>query len=300
MINIHFRSSNSVRVKLMGGIGNQLFCYFAGYHLSQKNNADLEIDTTAIKRSGPLEQSTIEEMGLSGNFVFNSRNGLNRYLCRILRRLNLFIPSLYKITKYYSNTEIGFDAKLDVLKLPVTIDGYFQSYKYVDPYIEQIRPLRLQKKSQWLSERENELSGVNFLAIHVRRGDYSNLTDTFGLLSLQYYLNGIRLARGLGCDGPIVVFSDEIKVAREMLSESIGENVYWIDPPLSSPPIESIHLMSLARCIIIANSTFSWWGATLSKSDSIVFAPSKWFRKKQDPFDLLPPHWKIIDSTWID
>lgn len=284
----------------MGGIGNQLFCYFAGYHLSQKTKSDLEIDTTSIKTHETSSQSTIEELGLSGNFVFCSRNGLNRNLFRILRSLNIFIPGLYKITNYYSNTEVGFDAKLDLLRIPVTIDGYFQSYKYVNPYIDQIRPLRLQKKSQWLSDRENELSGINFLAIHVRRGDYSNLTDTFGLLSLQYYLDGIRLARELECHGPIVVFSDEINVAREMLSESIGENVYWIEPPLSSPPIESMYLMSLARCTIIANSTFSWWAATLSKSDSIVFAPSKWFRNKQDPIDLLPPHWKIINSSWID
>jgi len=284
----------------MGGIGNQLFCYFAGYHLSQKNRADLEIDATAIKKNVMLNQSTIEDLGLSGNFVFNSRDGFNKNLHRILRRLNLFIPSLYKITKYYSNTEIGFDANLELLRSPVIIDGYFQSYKYVNPYIDQIRPLKLQNKSKWLSEIEHELSEVSFLAIHVRRGDYSNLTDTFGLLSLEYYLNGIRLAREFGCTGPLVVFSDELDVARKMLSESIGESVYWIDPPLSSPPIESLYLMSLAQCVIIANSTFSWWAAALSKHNSIVFAPSKWFRNKQDPSCLIPPHWKIIDSKWID
>ena len=294
------RSSNKVRVKLMGGIGNQLFCYFAGYYLSQKNNADLEIDTSAISKIGIPDQSTIEYLGLSGNFIFNSRDGLNRNLYRILRKLNLFIPFLYKITRYYSNTEVGFDPKIEPLRSPVMIDGYFQSYKYVYPYIDQLRPLKLQKKSKWLTEIEHELSGLSFLAIHVRRGDYSNLTDTFGLLSKEYYLNGIRLARELGCAGPLVVFSDEIDVARKMLSESIGESVYWIDAPLSSPPIESLYLMSLARSLIIANSTFSWWGAALSKNDSIIFAPSKWFRGKQDPAYLLPPHWKIIDSKWID
>jgi hypothetical protein len=284
----------------MGGIGNQLFCYFAGYHLSQKNNADLEIDTTAIKKNIILNHSTIEDLGLSGNFIFNSRDRFNKNLYRILRRLNLFIPNLYKITKYYSNTEIGFDAKLELLRSPVIIEGYFQSYKYVNPYIDQIRPLRLQNKSKWLSEIEHELSELSFLAIHVRRGDYSNLTDAFGLLSLEYYLNGIRLARELGCTGPLVVFSDEIDVARKMLYDSIGESVYWIDPAPSSLPIESIYLMSLAKCVIIANSTFSWWAATLSKDDSIIIAPSKWFKNKQDPSYLLPPHWNIIDSKWID
>ena len=290
--------TNAVRTKVVGGIGNQVFCYFAGYHLSQKLKASFEIDTSDIRTSQGLHKGSIEELKIQGKFVFYNKSNFRKFILRLFRKAHLIFPGLHRITNYYASAEIGFDPYLETLKTPIRIDGYFQSYKYVYPYLDQLTPLELNQRSEWFNSMKFELQGSDFLSIHIRRGDYVNLSSSFGILGLNYYLNSIKLARQLGCTGKFVIFSDSMSAAKKMLASSIDGDVIWIEPPQIATPFESLSLMSLAGANIIANSTFSWWGAALNKNQSVVIAPSKWFRNKIDPSHLYPSHWHTVESTW--
>lgn len=290
--------TNTVRTKLVGGIGNQLFCYFAGYHLSRKLKASFEIDTSDIRTSQPLHKGSIEELNIQGKFVFRDNGNFKKLIFRLFRKAHLTFPGLHRITNYYASAEIGFDPYLETLNTPIRIDGYFQSYKYVYPYLSQLTPLELNQRSEWFNSMKSELQQSDFLSIHIRRGDYVNLSNSFGILGLNYYLNSIQLARELGCKGKLVIFSDSISAAKKMLTGSIDKDVIWIEPPQISTPFESLILMSLAGANVIANSTFSWWGAALNQKQSVIIAPSKWFRNKTDPSHLYPTHWHTVESTW--
>jgi hypothetical protein len=96
---------------------------------------------------------------------------------------------------------------------------------------------------------------------------------------------------------PLWIFSDDIENVKTEFKFIKSMNVHFVKAPDNSDPAESLILMSLASSIIISNSTFSWWAATLSSGAKIV-APSKWFKDMDDPEDLIPDHWIRIDSQW--
>jgi hypothetical protein len=73
-----------------------------------------------------------------------------------------------------------------------------------------------------------------------------------------------------------------------------------LSPPPDSDPVESLLLMSSTTYIAISNSSFSWWAAKLSETDTLVFAPSKWYELRNDPIDLIPDSWIRITSDWME
>jgi hypothetical protein len=132
--------------------------------------------------------------------------------------------------------------------------------------------------------------------IHVRRGDYVGNLGA-GLLSSEYYNYAIRILNG--SQRNIWVFSDDIQVAKGEFSKYSTSNWRWIGSSELSSPSQNLYLMSLAKDIVIANSTFSWWGAMLNHKKNVV-APEKWSRNQEDPRDLYPPEWKTIQSSWVE
>jgi hypothetical protein len=97
---------------------------------------------------------------------------------------------------------------------------------------------------------------------------------------------------------PIYIFTDDINSARQMFDDSLDVAINWITPPSDTDPAESLLLMSKAKVNIIANSTFSWWGAALNETGKVVLAPEKWFKAMPDPEFLYPPEWLRIASQW--
>jgi len=145
------------------------------------------------------------------------------------------------------------------------------------------------------------LASERFLSIHVRRGDYVGLGDLFGLLGGKYFLDSIQALRSMGCHwSRIVVFSDDVVAARDLLEKSLeGENVSFIEPPEGSDDAESLVLMSLAAHHIISNSTFSLWAALLGKSNAQVVAPEPWSKGLSEPREMLPSEWLRIDANFL-
>jgi hypothetical protein len=237
---------------------------------------------------------------LPGTFFEIPSSPVQILLSRVRNKLTRALRTFRFSKNFFVSNEIGFDSLLDKVSSPASIQGYFQSYKYFRLCSEDIKVIKLKNPSSWYLETEKTLSSKKFTSMHVRRGDYVNYSQTYGLLSVKYYEDAIRNLSQQNHLYQLHIFSDDIEAAHEMLKHSVPEDAIWIDPPNESNPVESLMLMSLASSNIIANSTYSWWGATLNRSKSAVIAPGKWFRSMKDPAFLYPPEWKLIESKWED
>jgi hypothetical protein len=288
----------AITTKVVGGIGNQLFCYFAGYYLANKLGYRLKVDVSDIRKKRSVHDVSIEVLDLPGAFFETTSTSAQLFLNRIRNKTNRIIPKLRISRNSFVSKEIGFDPLLDKITSPSTIQGYFQSYLYFSSYPRNGQGVKLKNPSSWYIQMEKNVANQEFTSLHVRRGDYRNHSETFGLLSVNYYEQAIRLLSQRGELHTLLIFSDDIQAAREMLKFVAPADSVWINPPKESNPVESLLLMSKAKSSIIANSTYSWWGAALNFEKGIVIAPKKWFRSMPDPQDLYPPEWHTIESYW--
>jgi hypothetical protein len=193
---------------------------------------------------------------------------------------------------------LGFDEKLLVQTPPITIAGYFQTRDYfLKCTSRETVSLNLRKPTDWFLRMEKEVSQEKILAIHVRRGDYLPLKESFGLLSDQYYTAALERAKQDFNYEKIWVFSDDLDTAQQLL---YGINdLSFIEPPVFSNPVESLVLMSKCRSFIISNSTFAWWAAILNSSNQVIY-PNPWFRNSNYSQDLCVPEWIPLESKWED
>lgn len=176
--------------------------------------------------------------------------------------------------------------------------GYWQSEKYLSDVSETIRADFTFRHP--LSEQNAELAGrigqTMAVSLHVRRGDYVSDTKTnaaHGLCSLEYYRAAVlHIAKHV--ERPkFFVFSDDIAWVKTNLK--IDYPCRYVDHNLGAESYNDMRLMSLCRHHIIANSSFSWWGAWLNpRADKLVIAPRKWFANESDTKDLLPIGWKTL------
>ena len=175
------------------------------------------------------------------------------------------------------------------------LTGYWQSEKYFQQASLAIRAdftfrHPLEKHN---AEIARKIGQVNSVSLHVRRGDYASNPETnvtHGLCSLEYYQAAIRHVSDRVKQPYFFIFSDDIDWVKDNLeTEFPGQ---YIDHNQGAESYNDMHLMSLCRHHIIANSSFSWWGAWLNpRQDKVVVAPSRWFNNGPDTKDLLPDNW---------
>ena len=185
---------------------------------------------------------------------------------------------------------------LDFLFLPLNTKdnhgtdlwGYFQSEKYFAHCEDEIRTV-----FEWDENKFNHLPAIGdgVIAIHIRRGDYVGNADYVNL-SMQYYIDGVKFIQKNYPDAKyVLVFSDDIKWCKQhQILLASGLNITFSDCNV----IEDLYLMSKCKYHVIANSSFSWWGAWLANSQMVV-APGAWLKgelqKRCTEEDLIPTHW---------
>lgn len=159
----------------------------------------------------------------------------------------------------------------------VALHGYMQAHEYFDHIEDFIREVFRFAYGYILNEP--------FIAIHVRRGDYTGISEHHTLLGKDYYDAALSL---LPKDLKRVVFTDDKITAKEVVP-----SFYWM---FDGSPEDDMRLMTKADYHVIANSSFSWWGAWLSKSKKVI-APKAWFGPKSAHLsteDLIPKYWDQI------
>ena len=292
-----------VVVKLIGGLGNQLFQYAAGRSLAHRLKAKLKLDVSAFQsyklRTYKLSHYSIKEEFASENEIagfesleFSRRKHFINVLCGYVaptKKKVIFREPVLMPVRREMFGEVG----------SFYLDGYWQSEKYFSHINNIIREeFRLKTCLSGRSLRmANEIQGCNSVSMHIRRGDYAYNPKTntvHGVCEKEYYYRCVEKIASTTPDLRIFIFSDDMGWVVENMrlpcrtthvAHNGEENDY-----------EDLSLMSMCKHHIIANSSFSWWGAWLSTNpDKIVFAPREWFRDASiHTSDLIPKDWVVL------
>lgn len=295
-------------VKVIGGLGNQMFQYATARAISSRTKKDFKLDLSDFATYEHHEYSLdhfkiIEKVATDAETHRFKKyqiflNKLPKIFSKILKKLGLdkVILSRGRYIKEYS---FPFDPKVKNLSDDAYLDGYWQCEKY----FEDIRGI-LKKEFSMKDQLGNEGKEIarkirsvkNPICLHIRRGDFADKPEQakfHGLCSMEYYYKAVELMAAKVKDPHFFIFSDSIdwvrqnfKIAHPMTFNGQG----------AAKNYEDITLMSFCKHHILSNSTFGWWGAWLGETpEQIVIAPHKWFNKPVDIRDLMPSRWIQLD-----
>ena len=168
------------------------------------------------------------------------------------------------------------------------LKGYFQSYRYLQdlPELLRLSPTDMNRVQELL----HPFPGKTRVSIHVRHGDYLRLQHFHNVLSLDYYRKAWELIQKPGEEYDVLLFSDDPEWCRK--------NFSWIPNAriIQETDYVELYLMSQCKHNIIANSSFSWWGAYLNKNPGKrVVYPSRWIQYNVDISDLIPAGWFRVE-----
>ena len=289
-----------VIVRLMGGLGNQMFQYAAGRAVAHRNQTQLKLDVSALERdaarSYKLHHFNIEASIVAPDKVtrFTKEDLWSRILRRVER--HLLPPSRRAM---FAQRVDHFDPDILRLRGNVYLKGYWQSEKYFKD-IEHI--IRQDFTFRHAPDAENQrlartIANTNSVSLHIRRGDYvSNprFSRKFGVCSLEYYQSAAAKVAAKVREPHFFIFSDDIDWARDNLR--LQHPLTFVAHNGVDKDYEDLRLVSLCSHHIIANSSFSWWGAWLcAYPEKIVIVPKRWFKEPgRDTRDLIPASWSRI------
>ncbi len=286
--------ARAVSVRIVGGLGNQLFGYAAGAALAGQRRAALTLDTSHTRHGITDHGLAITGFDLPGTWRPERRwwSTPGRYPSRAWARLIRKSPWLRRRLRIYSSDVVGHDRAILQLPAGTALRGYFQSWKLAATAMDYGMPRRpeLRQPSQWALDLARRSAAEKPLIVHVRRGDYA-LVPQFGLLDSDYYARAIARHRSRGITGPVWIFSDDHRAAATMVT---GEVITG-----APDAAHEMWVMSHGAAYVIANSTFSWWAAWMSGSRTPVVAPAPWFAQGPVVDGLIPPEWDLLDAQWL-
>lgn len=288
---------------VIGGLGNQMFQYAAGRALSIKFDASHLLDVgdfAGYRLHQGFELARVFTCPVTLAEPEDVRAVLGWQSSRLARRI-LARPELRYFRKHNFIVEPHFHYWPDIndVQLPHYLTGYWQSEHYFIDVAQIIRAdfTFRQPLSGRNLELAKEIETVNAVSLHVRRGDYVSDPKTMatnGICSPSYFEAAICHISAY-VDAPhFYVFSDDMEWVRANLNIDEYPCCY-VDHNSGMDSYNDMRLMSLCRHHIIANSSFSWWGAWLNpRDDKIVIAPQRWFANGTNTKDLLPLDWVAL------
>jgi hypothetical protein len=295
-MNIFERACFLIRMVLKGGLGNQLFQYALGRHLSLINNTKLLLDISSFKND-PLRSYRLGSFNLPHDVLIS--DDLNYLKNKVLNKIfkNCFSRLSFLRNENYI-LEKSFKFRPEILNCHHNsqLDGYWQSQKYFQEIASIIKTDLTLKNlvSPHLNHLVKQILCSKSVSLHIRRGDYATNPVTaayHGMCPIEWYDQALQKILELEGDVSIFVFSDDIEWAKNNLIVPV--NTTFIEPSASGKEAEDLYLMSLCKHNIIANSSFSWWAAWLNPNiEKIIIAPAKWFSgANHDTKDLIPSDW---------
>jgi hypothetical protein len=289
---------SEVIARIEGGLGNQLFQYAAARSLADHLGCDLALDLRGLAKSGD-RQFQLNLYHIRANIARSeilsslpswrpSRWG------RIRSSLAQTMPALFSYPAFWSRT-FAFDARFEHISQPVYLVGYWQSEKYFAWNREcLLNDLRLMDPVSPASPMLDLIRSTRSVALHIRRGDYvsnASAAKFHGLCDITYYQRAVDALKSRFSDIQIFVFSDEPDWALANLRLGVTTHIVNENPPEKG--YLDLELMRECQHHVIANSSFSWWGAwRCNKPDQIVYAPRRWFADPAvDTTDVVPTRW---------
>jgi hypothetical protein len=280
-----------IYIEIMGGLGNQLFQIFCGIAYSLENKIPFKINANKFDLVSPVDNIS-KRPTYWNNFLIN--------LSKFTYQEQLAIPT------YIERTHFRFK-KIPLITQDFKLHGYYQSYKYFDEqYTNICKMINLDNQKAAIFEKHKLLleKVKKPISIHFRIGDYVKNQVIHPILNTSYYVKSINYLKsrlsnfeenyyllifGEYCDNEKILSNIEI------IKENSNIEIVICDYVI--PDHEQLLLMSLCSHNIIANSTFSWWGAYFNNNyTKIVCYPSIWSSLINDVNDLFPQDWKNISS----
>ncbi len=301
----------TVYTAIKGGLGNQMFQYAAGKSLASVAGCGLKLDLSfydkpgrATPRDYRLNVFRLDPTIAGASELAAVKGSLSKMFLRSRKRRKKARTLLRPLGRWitgnvYEEPHYHFDPGLFECRAPVLIDGYWQSERYfagIGDIIRRDFRLREPLSEDSLRMAEEIAEASVSVSVHVRRGDMANnpaIHANFGVCSLDYYRRAIDLIRACQPDPRFFVFSDEPDYVRRTFDFCPDHRL--VDGNADRPE-EDMFLMSQCDHQIIANSSFSWWGAWLNeRPDKVVIAPRQWFSaaklQRRNTMDLYPDGW---------
>ena len=292
-----------VIAKLIGGLGNQMFQYAFGYCLAKRNNSIFKLDTSKFS-DYKLHKFSLDHLNINSNFatVSEIKKMQNYSNSPIAKLRNLFSLSSNHLNSHHiTEKSFNFDKEISNLKGNYYLDGYWQTEKYFLDYQDLIRnEFKVKSDPDDINKKFiNQITNSNSVSIHIRHGDYlinSKTKTVHGVLPLSYYNQAIAIIKNKVTNPVFFVFSDDIEWAKQNLNKDVP--IFFMDHNNADKNYEDLRLMSLCKYNIIANSSFSWWGAWLNDNpNKIVIVPQQWFGDSSKNInDLIPKNWLKINN----
>jgi hypothetical protein len=287
-------------VKLLGGLGNQMFQYATARALAEKHSTILKIDVSEFELY-KLHRYSLHCFNIWEYLASRTEVEDILYSANLFKKIK--IKSLIKlgIKDGRDNswiTEKQFNFSPEILNLPnnILLDGYWQSEKYFADITDILQREFVVKYQQDNHSRQfaELIQNTQSVSLHIRRADYVQNTVTnqiHGICDQDYYACAVRYISERINNPHFFVFSDEPQWAKDNLK--LGFPTTIVDCNDASRNYEDLRLMSMCQHNIIANSSFSWWGGWLnSNSDKLVIAPKKWFNDQtRNTKDIIPERW---------
>ncbi len=287
---------------IMGGLGNQLFQIFTTIATS------LNHDKMFIFAYDDISPSSVKRYTFWNSFLNNLipyTNKNNKISSDIIKHFPVYRETLHNFSEIPDNNT------------HMNLFGYFQSYKYFEKHINYINNLiKLDEQRNSIVSRHpnyftnNTNKCFSTISIHFRVGDYKNIQDCHPIMTLNYYINAIRyiFSRDLTINNNIIFFyekNDKDYVYEHFINHIkaypyTSHKINFIDIDFNIDDWKQMLLMSNCNHNIIANSSFSWWGAYFNNNPyNIICYPDKWFGPKladKDVSDMFPNNWNKINS----
>jgi hypothetical protein len=279
-----------VIAQIDGGLGNQMFQYALCQSFVGKG-VKVKLDISKF-RAGHLHNGYELEriFRLQERYCSRSERAVVKSLSKVLHVLFKHPYKEKREWQWVHHPEVN-NIRFGFLK------GYWQSEKYFSASASIIRakfrfPVLTDERNRAV---QDAIANNNAVSLHIRRGDYLR-PDMGCSLDIEYYRNAMALTNEQVIDPYYFIFSDDIEWARENIHDSRAMFIDWNTGPNS---FVDMQLMSLCSHNIIANSSFSWWGAWLNRNPSkLVIAPGQWMPGMKDNGDVLPENWTPIATRF--
>lgn len=273
-------------VQILGGLGNQMFQY-AFYKSLKKHGKEVKADAHVCRKYLRHHGYELDRVfGIQLDEITKRESKKYRESSDVLKEQRQF-----QVDPEIRNLQEGY------------LVGYWQNPGYFESIAKEMRSefsefKKIDRKNLKFLE---ELSGKNTVSLHVRRGDFVKKESAAkrhgGIATLQYYQNAIEYIDNRIEKPVFVVFSDDIKWCK--LNLTLPETSLFVNWNKGKRSYRDMFLMSRCQHNIIANSSFSWWGAWLNENkNKIIVAPNKWVNEvPKAAYDICPNSWKKLPTT---
>ena len=275
-------------VNIIGGLGNQMFQYALAIALRQYYPDDkILVDRSHFNRyklhngfeidrifGQTIPTATVRDLIKVSYYVPWYK--LSRVLRRILPR---------RASEFIEKSDYIFDDSVFHVVGDCYYEGYWQSAKYFEKCRDLIMAAFTFPRFTDAQniETAEEMLLPNSVAVHVRRGDYVNAPNYTGICGIEYYSHAIAEINKRIDSPHYFIFSNDIQWCKDNISPLIANSqITFVSNNQGEDSYRDMQLMSLARACILANSSFSWWGAYLNKRDDrLIIVPDRWVNSKE-------------------